>query len=303
MTASSRLLVSVVGPTAVGKTSLAVHLAKRFQTEIVSADSRQFFRELLIGTAKPTAKELQQVPHHFINSHSINSSFSAGQYGREAMKCIEQLHQSHQLVIAVGGSSLYLKSLWEGFDEMPEVPGSFRERLNNELAEVGLEPLLDELYTSDPDYYKQVDRKNPQRVIRALEVVRFTGAPFSSFRKAKQSITPYQNLKIGLTMDREQLFDRINQRMDQMIAEGLFEEVRSLAAYRDLNALQTVVYTDIFGFLDGKYDKAEAIRLLKRNSRRYAKRQVTWFKRYEDIHWFQPGDETEIEKLIKSRLS
>lgn len=296
------LLVSIVGPTAVGKTALAIKIATRFRTEILSADSRQFYEELVIGTAKPNSEELGAVKHHFIDSHSIEELYSAGDFGRDARQLITRLHQKNPIVVAVGGSSLYLKALWEGFDEMPEITPLIRTELNQAFQSDGLSNLLEELEESDPAYYAEVDRQNPQRVIRALEVIRSTGKPFSSFRKSKKQDLPYENLKIGLSIERELLFTRINARMDEMIANGLFEEVQGLIPFKNHNALQTVGYTEIFRYLDGEYDREEAMRLLKRNSRRYAKRQMTWFKRYEDVYWFEPNQEEEIVQLIRSQL-
>lgn len=293
------LLISVVGPTAVGKTSLAIRLAKEVGAEIISADSRQFYRELTIGTAKPSAEELSMVKHHFIDSHSIAELYSAGQFGRDAKDLIQARHLRGKALIAVGGSGLYFKALWEGFDEMPEVSSEIRNKLIRTFEEQGLELLLTELEKKDPHYYQTVDRHNHQRVIRALEVIRSSGKPFSSFRKSVTEDLPYHNLKIGLKMDREVLFDRINRRMDDMIEAGLFEEAAQLVPYQEHNALQTVGYSEIFGYLADQYDKDEAIRLLKRNSRRYAKRQLTWFNRYEDIHWFTPSQYDAILELIE----
>ncbi|MEQ8629413.1 tRNA (adenosine(37)-N6)-dimethylallyltransferase MiaA [Ekhidna sp.] len=300
---SKPILISIVGPTAVGKTDLSIQLAQWLDTEIVSADSRQLYREMTIGTAKPSDEELKMIPHHFINSHSISEMYSSGEYGRDAVAKITELHQKHDTVIAVGGSTLYLKAIWDGFDEMPEIDPSVREKLNAAFEQNGLDPLLDELMQADPDYYNQVDRNNGQRIIRALEVIRGSGKPFSSFRKKQSEEMPYDHLKIGLNMDREILFDRINKRMDLMIEQGLFEEAEGLYQYKDHNALQTVGYSEIFGYMDGEYDKEEAIRLLKRNSRRYAKRQLTWFRKYEDIHWFEPGQTDEVKSLIEKALS
>lgn len=297
------LLISIVGPTAVGKTSLAIELAKKLQTEIVSADSRQFYKEMEIGTAKPDQEELKQVKHHFINSHSISENYNAGEFGRDAKDVLNNLFEKKNKVVVVGGSSLYLKALWEGFDEMPEVDQFTREQLNNELKKKGLKGLLIELEKNDPTYYQEVDTNNGQRVIRALEVIRTTGAPFSSFRKSALNDLPYRNLKIGLNLDRSTLFDRINLRMDQMIASGLFEEAEGLKDFKSHNALQTVGYSEIFKYMDEEYDKEEAIRLLKRNSRRYAKRQLTWFRRYEDVHWFEPHQKEEILSLVGQHLS
>lgn len=296
------LLISVVGPTAVGKTSLAIKLALHYRTEIISADSRQLFREMTIGTAKSDQNELDLVNHHFINSHSIEEDYSAGMYERDAVRLIGELSDEHKVLIAVGGSTLYLKALWEGFDDMPKIDPEVRKKLNEEFDREGLSILLQELKENDPTYYNQVDKNNGQRVIRALEVIRTTGKPFSSFRKEVKKELPYENLKIGISMDREALFDRINLRMDKMIDEGLFDEAKSLIEYKNHNALQTVGYSEIFNYLDGQYNKDEAIRLLKRNSRRYAKRQMTWFRRYEDIHWFESTQEDEILKLIDSYL-
>ncbi|MEP1033657.1 tRNA (adenosine(37)-N6)-dimethylallyltransferase MiaA [Ekhidna sp.] len=299
---SKPLLISIVGPTAVGKTTLAIELAQWLNTEIISADSRQFYKEMTIGTAKPNDGELASAQHHFINSHSIESLYSAGEFGRDALNMMTKLHQQNNAVIAVGGSGLYLKAIWEGFDEMPEIDPEVRNTLNQELESSGLDRLLLELERSDLEYYQEVDKNNGQRVIRALEVIRGTGKPFSSFRKNIEKELPHANLKIGLNMDREILFERINKRMDEMIAQGLFEEAKDLLEYRDHNALQTVGYSEIFGFMDGNYDKEETVRLLKRNSRRYAKRQLTWFRRYDDIHWFQPEQLSQIKDLITETL-
>lgn len=297
------LLISIVGPTAVGKTSLSVSLAKKLGVEIISADSRQFYKEMDIGTAKPTNEELLEVKHHFINSHSISESYNAGEFGRDVKERLNQLYMGSNCAIAVGGSSLYLKSLWEGFDEMPNTDSLVRETLNKELKELGLERLLLELKEKDPTYYDEVDTQNGQRIVRALEVIRSSGKPFSSFRKAETSELPYRNLKIGLNIERSILFDRINLRMDQMIEKGLFEEAVSLIKFRNHNALQTVGYSEIFSFIDGEYNRDEAVRLLKRNSRRYAKRQLTWFNRYEDIHWFEPQQMDDILSLVGQHLS
>lgn len=297
------ILISIVGPTAVGKTALAIKIANKLHTEIISADSRQFFREMEIGTAKPSEEELSQATHHFINSHSITEQYNAGQYGRDAQALLVRLFQRYKTLVAVGGSTLYLKALWEGFDEMPVIKEGVREALNKILkADGGLGQLQEELKEKDPDYYKEVDLNNGQRLVRALEVIRSTGEKFSTFRKAEQKELPYENLKIGLDMDRALLFDRIDQRMDSMIAAGLFEEAKALYPYKDHNALQTVGYSEIFGFMDGEYDREEAVRLLKRNSRRYAKRQLTWFRKYEDIHWFEPGQEEDIFELLERKL-
>lgn len=298
------LLVSIVGPTAVGKTALAIEVAQKLSTVIISADSRQFFKELEIGTAKPDKAELSLVKHYFINSHSIRDFYSAGQYERDATGLLESLFRKHSVVVAVGGSSLYLKALWEGFDEMPKIEPGLRKELNEQLnAENGLEVLQNRLEECDPEYYEIVDKKNGQRLVRALEVILSTGQKFSEFRKASSVKRFYTNLKIGLEMERQMLFNRIDHRMDRMIAKGLFREAEKWYSFKNHNALQTVGYSEIFDFLEGKYDKEEAVRLLKRNSRRYAKRQLTWFKKYDDIHWFSHSDKDAVFQLIDHSLT
>jgi tRNA dimethylallyltransferase len=293
-------LVVVVGPTAVGKTALCVKLAKNFQTDIISADSRQVFREMNIGTAKPTEEEMEHVPHYFINTHSIKDDFNVGQFEEEAIHLLEKLFEKKQLVFVTGGSGLYIKALCEGLDEFPEIDPDVREGLNSRLAEKGLQALLDELILLDPDYYKMVDKANPQRVIRALEVCKATGLPYSSFRKTNKKERPFKIIKVGLTRDRKELYNRIDQRMDAMLKQGLLEEARSLYAYKEKNALQTVGYQELFDFIAGKYDWEETVRLLKRNSRRYAKRQMTWFGKDKEIKWFDPKEEDRILEYIHS---
>jgi len=279
--------VILAGPTAVGKTALSIHLAQRFQTEIISADSRQFYIETEIGTAKPSKKEMDGVPHHFINSHSIYDDYNVGQFEKDALKLLDELFDQHDVVFVVGGSGLYVKALCEGIDEMPAIPVEVRQNLNTEYEQNGIEYLQKKVEECDPEYYETVDQLNPQRLIRALELYRATGKNMSFYRaQEKQLERPFNIIKIGLERPREELYERINLRMDQMIAEGLFEEAKKFYPNKDLNALQTVGYSEIFGFLDGEYDREETVRLLKRNSRRYAKRQMTWFKRDDDFVWF-----------------
>lgn len=298
------LLISVVGPTASGKTHFAIRLAMQLETEIISADSRQFYRELEIGTAKPDPHELAQVTHHFINSHSIHEQYSAGQFGLDARRLLHRLFAKYGTVVVVGGSGLFLKALWEGMDQMPEVTPEIRYALNEELRHKGREHLLQELEEKDPVYFHQVDQMNPQRIVRALEVIRSTGHTFSSFR-AGTSKPPedYDLLKLGLETDRQELYHRIDARMDQMIEGGLFEEAERLIRFRHHNALQTVGYSEIFDYLDGVYDREEAIRLLKRNSRRYAKRQLTWFRKDPEIKWISPEEVPRAMELITNRLN
>ncbi len=297
-----KTLICVVGPTAVGKTETAIELAQWVNAEILSADSRQFYREMEIGTAKPDSSELDAAKHHFINNLSIQDTYDVGLYEEQVLTKLDELFLNNDFAILVGGSGMFVDAICQGLDQFPDVPIEIREQLKKELNSKGIEPLQKELKLSDLDYYQEVDRNNPQRVIRALEVIRTTGQKFSSFRKGSVIERPFNTVKIGLEMDREKLYERINLRMDLMIQAGLFEEAESLIEHRSLNALQTVGYREIFGCLDGDYDKEEAIRLLKRNSRRYAKRQMTWFKRDEETSWFNPSQSEEIKSYLKSKL-
>lgn len=281
------LLVVVVGPTAVGKTSAAVTMAKHFGGEIISADSRQFYQEMEIGTAKPSVKELNEVPHHFINSHTIDEDYDAGTFATAAESLLDQLFSKNPIQFMVGGSGLYIKAFCDGLDDMPEIDPQIRESLNKVFETEGLELLLEELKYKDPIYYDMVDKHNPQRVIRGLEVIRGTKKRYSDFRLGSSSKNhAFKILKIGLEMDRPLLYERIDRRMDEMISQGLFEEAGGLYQQRKKNALQTVGYKEIFDFIAGNYDKEEAVRLLKRNSRRYAKRQMTWFKKDTAVQWY-----------------
>lgn len=283
-------LVLIVGPTASGKTALAIDLALRWNTEIISADSRQIYKELEIGTAKPTDQELKLVKHHFINTHSVEELYNAAQFGMDAEALILRLFQKYDCLIACGGSGLYLKALLEGFDEMPEVPAEVRSQIVAQYQEKGLGWLQAEVKQKDPNYFETVDIQNPQRLMRALEVFAATGKPFSAWRKKSKKTLPYSVIKVGLDLNRDKLYERIDARMDKMIVNGLFEEAAKFYPQKHLNALQTVGYQEIFGFMDDLYDKEEAIRLLKRNSRHYAKRQLTWFKRDAEVQWFQSSD-------------
>ncbi|MBX2917307.1 MAG: tRNA (adenosine(37)-N6)-dimethylallyltransferase MiaA [Cyclobacteriaceae bacterium] len=295
---STKILIVIVGPTAVGKTALAIRLAQQLQTEIVSADSRQIYRELEIGTAKPSRAELEQVPHHFINSHSIKEDYDAGAYGREALALINSLFQRYNNLILCGGSGLYIKAVLEGFDEMPSIPEGLRDQIIQEYEANGLTWLQAQVKQVDPDYFEVVDIQNPHRLIRALELHRAWQKPMHELRQQKKIEHPFQIVKIGLELERNELYSRIDTRMDAMIADGLFEEAEKFYLYRNLNALQTVGYREIFGFMDGLYDRSEAIRLLKRNSRHYAKRQLTWFKKDADTKWFKPEQIVEINSQL-----
>lgn len=294
-------LLVIVGPTAVGKTAVAVQLAQRFGTEVVSADSRQVYREMEIGTAKPSATERATVPHHFVDCLSVADDYDAGRFGEEALAVVERLFRSHPFVVVCGGSGLYIKAMLEGFDDMPEVPAAVREEVTHDYRLHGLQGLQAELMDKDPDYYEVVDRQNPQRLMRALEVIRHTGKPFSSYHRKEKRELPFNVVKIGLELEREELYRRIDARMDAMIHAGLFDEAKVLFPQRHLPALQTVGYQEIFGFLEGSYDREEAIRLLKRNSRRYAKRQLTWFRRDPEIKWFHPDQLNAIVAYVEGR--
>jgi tRNA dimethylallyltransferase len=300
--AKTKFLIVIAGPTAVGKTDLSIKLAQHFHTEILSADSRQFFREMNIGTAKPTPAEQQNIKHHFIDSHSISKEYNAGQFETDALEILGKIFQEKDVAIMVGGSGLYVRALCEGMDEMPEVAPEIRESLNQKLETEGLETLCLELEKLDPEYFTQVDKANPQRVIRALEVCLASGKPYSYFRSQQKKQRPFQIIKIGLTRNREELYKRIDLRMDQMLAQGLLEEAKSLEKYKTHNALHTVGYTEIFDFLEGKDDWEEAVRLLKRNSRRYAKRQLTWFRKDPEFTWFEASQEKEILEFIEAKM-
>jgi tRNA dimethylallyltransferase len=280
---------------------MAIRLALHFQTEIVSADARQIFKELNIGTAKPTDHELAMVKHHFINSHSIHDDFNAGAFAMQAEGLIKSLFDTHSYVILCGGSGLYVKSLLSGFDEMPDVPQEVRETVIKDYQKNGLEWLQQAVMAVDPVYYYPADKQNPQRLMRALEIFRAAGKPFSSFRLEKKKELPFSVIKIGLNLDRADLYSRIDQRMDAMVAAGLFDEAAALYPKRGLNALQTVGYQEIFDFMDGKYNRDEAIRLLKQSSRRYAKRQLTWFNKDQEIKWFHPKDYDAIVPFIQEK--
>jgi tRNA dimethylallyltransferase len=296
-------LILVVGPTAVGKTDLCLKLAKKFQTEILSCDSRQFYREMNRGTAKPSVDELAEAPHHFINNLSITDAYDVRKYEEEALDLLGNLFQKHRVVILTGGTGLFADVVVNGMDAIPEVAPEIREEIIHEYQSKGLTWLQVAVQEVDPEFYAQVDRANPQRLMRALEIWRGTGLKFSSFRTKNKVKRPFEVIKIGLDRPREELYRRIDSRMEQMLAKGLFAEAEGLFEKRGLNALQTLGYTEIFDFLEGKYDKEELIRLLKRNSRRYAKRQLTWFRRDPLIHWFHPSQEREILAFLANQIA
>ncbi|QDK78213.1 tRNA (adenosine(37)-N6)-dimethylallyltransferase MiaA [Spirosoma sp. KCTC 42546] len=291
-----KTLLVVAGPTAVGKTAIGVQLAQILQTAVVSADSRQLYRELSIGTAKPTPAEMEGVQHHFISSHSINDPVNAGRYERECLDLLNELFQKNDIVILSGGTGLYINAVCFGLDDIPSVEPSLREHLFARLQQEGLAVLQAELRKVDPVYAQSADLQNPIRVTRALEVCLTTGLPYSSFRKQQSAERPFRSVLVALDRPREELYARIDTRMDDMLSAGLVNEVQSLLPYRHLPALQTVGYQEVFPYLDGLYDYDEMVRLLKRNSRRYAKRQLTWFRNQGNYTWVSPHD---VEGIIQ----
>lgn len=288
-------LIVVAGPTAVGKTAVAIRLARHFGTEIVSADSRQFYRELTIGTAKPSQAEQSEVRHHFIDSHSIVDKYDAAQFAVEAGETLKVLFRKFDEVVMCGGSGLYIRAVVEGFDDIPAIDPGIRQKLITDYQQNGLIWLQQQMTELDPGYYALIDQQNPHRLIRALEVKIGTGFSIGHFQQKKKKANAFHVVKIGLDLPREILYDRIDKRMNQMIADGLFSEAKEVYPYRMHNALQTVGYQEIFDFMDGEYDYDQAVTLLKQNSRRYAKRQLTWFRRDPEMNWFRP---TQIDEMI-----
>jgi tRNA dimethylallyltransferase len=303
MAAKNKTLITICGPTAVGKTKLCINLAKKFNIAIISSDSRQFFQEISLGTAKPSEAELKEISHYFINNLSIHEDYDVNKFEKDSLKLMQDLFTELDLLIMTGGSGLYLDAIYNGLDQIPAVNPAIRTSIIEEFEEKGLVFLQEEVEKSDPIFYKKVDQKNPQRLMRALEVFRGTGNPMSFYHQKAKIKRPFQIIKIGLERPREELYQRIDLRMDEMIALGLFDEAEKFYPLRHLNALQTVGYTEIFNYLDVTYDKEEAIRLLKRNSRRYAKRQLTWFKKDQEIKWFHPEQENEIIKYIIDQIN
>lgn len=297
-----KTLIVVVGPTAVGKTELAIRLANHYNTSIVSADSRQFYREMSIGTAKPTPEELSRAKHYFINSHSINDSFNVGDFEIQALKVIDEIFAGNDIAILAGGSGLYIKAVCEGFDDLPVVNEDIRNQLNTEYRQQGIHTLQERLKIKDPDYYNTVDLNNPQRIIRALEVIESTGNTFSSYRKATNKERPFNIIKIGLNLPREKLYERINLRVDLMLKQGLLAEVESLQTYQHLNALNTVGYKELFEYLNGNINLHTAVSNIKQNTRNFAKRQLTWFNKDKQIAWFEPYQIDPVINLVAETL-
>lgn len=295
-----RLLV-VVGPTGSGKTDLSIRLALHYGAPILSTDSRQVYRGMPIGTAQPSVDQLQAVEHHFIASHDLTDNLNCGEYEVQALARLEELFADHDWVVAVGGSGLYVRALCEGMDDLPQADEPLRRELERRLAEEGLGALAEELRELDPEYCRTADLNNPARVIRALEVCLQTHMPYSRQRTGERRPRPFEIVKIGIDLPRDVLYDRINRRVDRMLADGLEAEARALYPYRELNALKTVGYREFFDYFDGRIGYDEAVELIKRNSRRYAKRQLTWFRRDSEIRWFAPDDDAAIIAYVGSK--
>ena len=302
MITSKPLLVLITGPTASGKTRLSVELAGYFQSEIISADSRQFYREMIIGTAVPAPEELSGVKHHFIHHLSVTDSYNVSKFETDTIDLLQQLYQHHNLVFLVGGSGLYIDAVSHGIDQLPDPDPDVRAGLKELLAENGIIALQNELKSVDPDYAAVVDAENPVRLIRALEIFRTTGIPYSALRKNVPRERSFRVLKVGITYPREILNQRINGRVDEMMDAGLLDEVAKLLPFRHLNALNAVGYRELFDYLDGKTSLSFAVEKIKTNSRRYAKRQMTWFGRDKEIQWFSPPDPELIRELIDRNL-
>ncbi|MBD9092843.1 MAG: tRNA (adenosine(37)-N6)-dimethylallyltransferase MiaA [Bacteroides oleiciplenus] len=295
-----KTLIVLIGPTGVGKTELSLRLAEHYHTCIVSADSRQLYADLKIGTAAPTLEQLQRVKHYLVGTLQLTDYYSAAQYEAEVLKLLDTLFTEQDAVLLTGGSMMYVDAVCKGIDDIPTVDAETRQLMLHKYETEGLERLCAELKLLDPEYYKIVDLKNPKRVVHALEICYMTGKTYTSFRTQPKKERPFRIVKIGLTRDREELYDRINQRVELMIEDGLIEEAKQVYPYRTLNSLNTVGYKEVFKYLDGEWTLPFAIEKIKQNSRIYSRKQMTWFKRDEEIHWFHPEQETEILAYLRS---
>lgn len=295
-------LIVLIGPTGVGKTELSLRMAEHFHTHIISSDSRQLYADLKIGTAAPTAEQLRRVPHHFVGTLQLTDYYSAAQYESEVLAVLDDLFKQHETVLLTGGSMMYVDAICKGIDDIPTVDAETRALMLQRYEEEGLERMCAELKLVDPEYYKIVDLKNPKRVIHALEICYMTGKTYTSFRTQQKKARPFRIVKIGLTRDRAELYERINRRVDLMIEEGLVEEAKAVYPYRHLNSLNTVGYKEIFKYLDGEWELPFAIEKIKQNSRIYSRKQMTWFKRDQEIQWFHPAQEEEILAYLHSKI-
>lgn len=293
-----KTLIVITGPTAVGKTALCLEIAKHFDIPIINADSRQIYKELRIGTASPTSEQMQQVPHFFVGSLSLNDYYSASLFEQQVLECLEQQFQTNDYALLSGGSMMYIDAVCDGIDDIPTIDDKTRELMKQRLAEEGLKALVEELKRLDPEYYEIVDRQNPRRVVHALEICTMTGKTYTSFRKREKRQRPFRIIKIGLNRPREELYQRINQRVDEMMQQGLLEEAKSLYPMRQMNALNTVGYKELFDYLEGRWPLEEAVERIKGNTRRYARKQLTWYKKDPQIRWFHPQETEQIISYI-----
>ena len=293
-----KTLIVITGPTAVGKTAISLDIAKHFGIPVINADSRQIYRELKIGTARPSDEEMKEVKHYFVGTLSIADYYSASLYEQQVLALLDNLFQTHDYALLSGGSMMYIDAVCDGIDDIPTVDDETRENMKRRLREEGLEALCEELKRLDPEYYEEVDRQNPRRVVHALEICTMTGKTYTSFRRRERRERPFRIIKIGLTLPREQLYNRINARVDKMMAEGLLEEARQMYPQRDLNALNTVGYKELFDYFDGRWPLEEAVERIKGNTRRYARKQLTWYKKDDRFRWFHPQDKEEIINYI-----
>ena len=302
-----KTLIVITGPTAVGKTAISLEIAKHFGIPVINADSRQIYRELKIGTARPTEEDMKEVKHYFVGTLGIADYYSASLYEQQVLALLDSLFQTHDYALLSGGSMMYIDAVCDGIDDIPTVDDKTRETMKRRLEEEGLEALCEELKRLDPDYYEEVDRQNPRRVVHALEICTMTGNTYTSYRKKKsrvrsqessRDVRPFRIIKIGLTLPREELYQRINARVDKMMAEGLLDEARQMYPQKELNALNTVGYKELFDYFDGRWPLEEAVERIKGNTRRYARKQLTWYKKDDRFRWFHPQDKEKIINYI-----
>ena len=295
---SAKTLIVITGPTAVGKTALCLDIAQHFGIPIINADSRQIYKELKIGTASPTIEQMRRVPHYFVGSLSLHDYYSASLFEQQVLEILQREFEHSDYALLTGGSMMYIDAVCNGIDDIPTVDDETRETLKRRLADEGLEALVEELRQLDPEYYEIVDKQNPRRVVHGLEICLMTGKTYTSFRKREKKERPFRIVKIGLNRDREELYNRINQRVDQMMTDGLLDEAQRLYPMRHMNALNTVGYKEMFAYIDGTWTLEEAVERIKGNTRRYARKQLTWYKKDEQIRWFNPDDKNSIISYI-----
>lgn len=296
-------LIVLIGPTGVGKTELSLSLAEFLHTPVINADSRQLYKDLTIGTAAPTEDQLKRVKHYFVGTLGLTDYYSAAQFESDVISLLDLLYQTHPFALMSGGSMMYIDAVCNGIDDIPTVDQETREMIMERYQKEGLTPLSNELRLLDPDYYAIVDQKNPKRILHALEICYMTGKPYSSFRTNKKKERPFDIIKLGLRRDREELYERINKRVDEMVQNGLIDEVRNVMSYRYTNALNTVGYKEIFQYLDGNWSLEQAIEKIKQNTRIYSRKQMTWYKKDTEIHWFHPDNDKEIKKFLELVLN